>query len=109
MNGGVLGEGRRCLIVRRKEVQGVAVTVVDISKRGAADANSILQHGGKHGLQIAGRATDDPEHLRSRRLLLQRLCEVGGALAQFVEQPRVLDGDDGLGGKVRRAARSACR
>jgi hypothetical protein len=33
-------------------------------------------------------------------LLLQRFSEVGGALAQFVEQPRVLDGDDGLGGKV---------
>ena len=26
--------------------------------------------------------------------------EVGGALAQFVEQPRVLDGDDGLGGEI---------
>ena len=28
------------------------------------------------------------------------LSKVGGALAQFVEQPRVLDGDDGLGGEV---------
>ena len=28
------------------------------------------------------------------------LGEVGGALAQFVQQPRVLDGDDGLGGEV---------
>ena len=27
-------------------------------------------------------------------------AEIGGALAQFVEQPRILDGDDGLGGKV---------
>ena len=40
-------------------------------------------------------------------LLLQRLREVGcafgevrGALAQFVEKPRVLDGNDGLSSKV---------
>ena len=35
-----------------------------------------------------------------RGLLLQRLGEIVGALAQFVEQPRVLDGDHGLGGEV---------
>ena len=35
------------------------------------------------------------------RLLLQRLAEVVGALTQFVEQPRILDGDDGLGSEVR--------
>ena len=34
-------------------------------------------------------------------------CEIGGALPQFVEQPRVLDGDDRLGREVLRAARSA--
>ena len=38
---------------------------------------------------------------RGRRLLLQRLGEIVGALAQFVEQPRVLDGDDRLRGEVR--------
>ena len=43
----------------------------------------------------------------SGRLLFQRLRKVGcalgevsGSLAQFVEQPRVLDGDNGLGGEV---------
>ena len=40
------------------------------------------------------------QHLRGRGLLLQRLGEIVGALAQLVEQPRVLDGDDGLGGEV---------
>ena len=44
--------------------------------------------------------TDDAQHLRCRRLLLQRFAEIVGALAQFVEQPRILDGDDGLGGEV---------
>ena len=47
----------------------------------------------QHRLQIEGRTADDLEHVRGRGLLLQRL-------PQFVEQPRVLDGDDGLGGEV---------
>ena len=47
-----------------------------------------------------GRTADNLKYLRRRSLLLQRLGEVGGALAQFVEQPRVLDGDDGLGSEV---------
>ena len=40
------------------------------------------------------------QHLRSRRLLLQRFREIVGALAQLAEQPRVLDGDDGLGREI---------
>ena len=40
------------------------------------------------------------QHLSRRGLLLQRLGEIVGALAQLVEQPRVLDGDDGLGREV---------
>src|SRR6516164_546995 len=44
-------------------------------------------------LEIEGRAADDLEHVSSRRLLLQRF-------AQLVEQPRVFDGDYGLGGEV---------
>ena len=47
----------------------------------------------KHCLQIEGRAADDLEHVRGGGLLLQ-------GLAQLVEQPSVLDGDDGLGGEV---------
>ena len=38
--------------------------------------------------------------VRCRGLLLQRFGEIVGALAQFAEQPRVLDGDDGLRGEV---------
>ena len=37
------------------------------------------------------------EHLRRRGLLLQQFGQIIGALTQFAEQPRVLDGDDGLG------------
>ena len=87
--------------MRRKQMQGLAIPAVDISKLGVANACRILQHGCEHRLEIAGRAADDLEHLRRRRLLLQRFGEVGGALAQLVQQPRILNGDDGLGGKVR--------
>src|SRR5262249_5791665 len=55
----------------------------------------------EHRLDIRRRAGNDAQYLRRGGLLLQRFSEVGSALAQFVEQPRVLDSDDGLGGEVR--------
>src|SRR5262249_24157497 len=58
------------------------------------------QHGFKHWLQFAGRRAYDAQHLRCRSLLFQGLGEIGRALAQFVQQPRVLDCDDGLSGEV---------
>ena len=54
-------------------MQAIAVPAVDASKLGVADADCILQHGLKHRRKIAGRAADNLEHLRRRRLLLQRL------------------------------------
>jgi hypothetical protein len=47
----------------------------------------------KHALEIEGRAADHLEHVGSRGLLLERF-------AQLVEQARVLDGNDSLGGEV---------
>ena len=52
------------------------------------------------GSSSPGELRNDAEHLRGRGLLLQRLAQIVGALAQLVEQPRVLDRDDGLLGKV---------
>src|SRR5262249_1251528 len=43
----------------------------------------------QYHLQIESRAADDLEHIGGRGLLLQ-------GFTQFVEQPGVLDGDDGL-------------
>ena len=53
----------------------------------------------KAGWESVGRVADDLEDVRCRRLLLQRFGQIVGALAQFVEQPRILDGDHGLVGK----------
>src|SRR6476619_7024718 len=47
----------------------------------------------EHRLQIKSRAADDLEHVGGGGLLLQRF-------AQLVEQAGVLDGDDGLRGKI---------
>ncbi len=60
---------------------------------GLADARRILQHGLEDGLKVAWRRADHAQHICRRRLLLQRLFEL-------VEQPRVLDGDDCLRGKI---------
>ena len=50
-------------------------------------------------LQVSWRAADDAQDLGGSRLLLQRLGEILVAFLQFLEQPNVLDGDDGLIGE----------
>jgi hypothetical protein len=54
----------------------------------------------EHGIKLAQRVRYDPQHLRRRRLLLERLGKVGRTLAQLVQQSRVLDGDHRLGGEI---------
>ena len=60
----------------------------------------ICQQGFEHRGEFAGRAGDDAQHLRGRGLLPQRLGKIIGALPQFLEQPGILDCDDGLGGEI---------
>ena len=67
---------------------------------GFANACRVLQHRLEYRLKFAGRGADHLEHVGGGGLLLQRFGQIVGALTQLVEQPRVLDGDDGLGGKV---------
>ena len=86
--------------VQRHRAERVAFEQEQVAELGLADARRVLQHGIEHRLKLARRAADDLQHLRGRGLLLQRLAQIVGALLQFVEQPRVLDGDDGLGGEV---------
>src|SRR5262245_6434047 len=66
----------------------------------SAQAGRRLNKAVEHGLQVECRAADDLEHVSGRGLLLQRLAQIGRALTQLVEQPRVLDGDDRLVSKV---------
>ena len=63
---------------------------------------AVCQHRVENRSQLAGRTADDLQHVSGGGLLLQ-------GFTQLVEQPRVLDGDDGLSSEVLRPARSACR
>src|SRR5258708_40334428 len=63
---------------------------------GTAKSNSAFEQGFKNrfqiGLRVDGGAADDLQHVGGGGLLLQRL-------AQLIEQPRVLDGDNGFAWK----------
>ena len=67
--------------MRCHKAKSTVLVEIEAAEFGIADADGFLQHGLKHGLQIAGRATDDLENLRRGRLLLQRFREVGCALS----------------------------
>src|SRR5262249_31597656 len=81
--------------------QSLAVQAIGISESGVANAHRLLQYRYKYWLKIAWGAANDLEHFRRCCLLLQALRKIARALSQFVEQPRVLDGDDCLGREVR--------
>src|SRR5262245_5045219 len=72
----------------------------EIAEFSAADTHRIFQHSFKYRLQFARRLANDLQHFGGCSLLLQRFAEIVGALSQLVEQPRVLDGDDGLSSEV---------
>src|SRR5262249_55318655 len=67
----------------------VIVETEKYAKIGFANSRRVLQYGAKDGSKLARRTIDDAQHLGSGRLLLQRFV-------QLVEQPRVLNGNDGL-------------
>ncbi len=86
------GKGRRRAI-ERTEPKAVAFGTPEDAELRLADAGRVRQHGVEHRLELAGRARYDAQHVGGRGLLLQRLT-------QLVEQPHVLDGDDGLAGEA---------
>jgi hypothetical protein len=60
---------------------------------GLTQARRVLQYGVEHWRQLAGGARNDAEYVGGGGLLLERF-------AQLVEQPRILDSDDRLGGEI---------
>src|SRR5262245_31813067 len=59
--------------------------------------NGIRQH--RLWPQLTGRAADDPQYLRRRRLLLERLLQLARVLLPDLEQAGVFDGDHRLVGE----------
>ena len=62
----------------------------------AAHPRCTLNDSVEDRLHVCRRTADDAEHLRRCRLMLQGLVQFCVALLQFLEQPDVFDGDDGL-------------
>ena len=81
---------------------------VDRAGLGAGELHRLGDDGGQHGFEIE-RRVHRLRHFAERAQFPDRAAKLVGALAQLVQQSRVLDGDDGLAAKVLRPARSACR
>ena len=67
--------GRR-RTVQRGHAEGISLAKEQIAKLGLAEPGCVPQQGLEHGLQLARRVADNLEHLRRRRLLLQRFGKV---------------------------------
>jgi hypothetical protein len=82
-----LGEGLRT--VERRRLECFSVEKKQMPELGLAQPDGVLKHCIENGFKLAGRGADDAQYICGRRLLLKRF-------AQFVQQPRILNGDNGL-------------
>ena len=72
---------------------------IDRASLGAGELHRLGDDGGEHGLEIE-RRVHRLRHFAERAQFADRAAKLIGALAQFVQQPRVLDRDDRLVGEV---------
>src|SRR5262249_26937530 len=84
-------KGLRCT-VERSGMECFSVVKKQMPELGLAQPDGVLEHCIENGFKLARRRADDTQYVRCGRLLFQRL-------SQFIEQPRVLDGDDRLVGE----------
>jgi len=80
--------------MQRNGTIGIALRSEKHAELGSADADCVLQHCLEHGLKLARRARDHPQHLRRSGLLRE-------LFAQLVEQAGILDRDDRLAREIR--------
>ena len=80
------------MAVDRGQAKNITVALEQPRVIRLAQASHRLDKSVKYRLQVERRAADHFEHVGSSSLLLERL-------AQLVQQPGVLDGDDGLVGE----------
>src|SRR5262249_61819052 len=74
--------GRR-RIVSSNRTEAISLAEVQRADLRLADAHRVRKHGLEDRLQIARRGRDDAQHLRGRRLLLQRLGEMLLYIGEF--------------------------
>src|SRR5262245_20099426 len=87
------GVGQRCSVHSYHSV-AVPLHSKHRSELGVTNLDRLFQHSVEDRLQLPWRTADDLKNVGGCGLLLERL-------AQLAKQSRVLDGDDGLGSKVR--------
>jgi hypothetical protein len=86
--------------VCRHKADSALLIKVERAEIGLTEPRRVSEETAEHRLQVAGRTADDLKDIRGPGLLLKRFAKVGDSLAQFIEQSRVLDGDDSLSGKI---------
>ena len=79
--------------MQRTNANGITLAKCKTAKPGLAKRRRILEYRLKNRLKFARRRADNAQYICCSCLLFQRL-------PQFIEQPRVLDGNRGLRGKV---------
>src|SRR5215472_1171726 len=93
---------RLCLFrkaARGDKMQHVVAPAEHYRLIGATEARYRSHQRVENRLEVDGRATDDPEHVTGCGKLVHRPGEVGLALAQLVEEARILDRDHRLVGE----------
>ena len=80
-------------------MQKLAVVPPDHTVGRVAQPHRVVGDGVKDRLKLGRRARDHAQDLARRRLLLQRLGEVGVLRLQLTEQPRVFDQDGSVRGE----------
>ena len=86
-------------VVGGHDPQNLTVEAEDQRALGLAQPDRILGQRLEDRLEVERGPADHLEQLAGRRLLLQRHPQLAVARLQLLEQPHVLDGDDGLVGE----------
>ena len=81
------------------EVQRLPIEARDDRERGRTQLHTAPCNRVEHGLLVGRRTTDYTQDLACGRLLIERFREIPIAQLQLVEQPHVLDRNDGLIGE----------
>src|SRR6202030_1702625 len=88
-----------CMAITRNPAEKFALTLEQKGMISLAQPRRRLDERIEHALQIEPRAAYNLEQVGGGGLLLQRFAEVIRALTQLIEQPRILDRDDGMFGE----------
>src|SRR5437899_2373639 len=90
-----LCEGLTSVVVPGDKMEQLAVELIEPAEESIAQLHGASDDRVEDWLHIGLRLADDAQNLSGCRLLLKRLGQVAIACLQLLEEPHVLDGDDG--------------